>query len=1768
MNQKKLTLVGSRKFLLISSIFFLLLFAAAIVPILPPPGLNNPEPIGSYLNGIFPDNAPGGGSGNWQIENAYPNLIFTDPLAMIELPDQTGFYVAGKPGYLWKISKDPNTNTKDLVLDFSSRVDTDGDAGLINAILHPEFGQSGSPNRGYIYIIYRYHPDGNVGGCNTDAFTRLSRFTKPDGSDNFDPNSEFVMVQLFDTHCWHTGGGMFFDNDGYFYFIFGDAGGANDQFNTNQQIDQTLFGGLMRVDLESRSRNHVIRRQPIDPPDKPNNLPSSFTQGYYIPNDNPWQDVNGGILEEFYAHGFRSPHRATYDPVTEQIWVGDVGQGAREEISLVKKGGNYQWPYREGNINGPKAQPNPLIGTDEPPVFAYNRSVGNAVIGGFVYRGSKYASSLNGKYLFGDHGVRNIWTLNPDNGEVVFLANVPGFGVGSKNGISSFATDSDGEVYILKLYGTDQDGGIINKLTQDNFVADPPALLSQIGAFSNLNNLTPISGIVPYTVNTPLWSDGATKKRWIALPNDGSHNTSNEQITFSATGEWQFPAGTVFIKHFDLPVDENNPSTIKKVETRFIVITENGEAYGLTYKWNDAGTDAQLLTSGDSKAFTITRANGTQYTQTWEFPSRTDCGTCHNANANFVLGVKTHQLNGNFTYPSGTTDNQLNTWHHLGMFANPFDPAQIPSFLRAAPLNDNNASLEVRVRSYLDANCAHCHRPNGVEGVFDARFSTPLQSQNLINTLGISRNTPSGSLIVKPKDPSNSELWVRDNSLSGNAMPPLAKSIVDEEYMSVLTDWINSLEDPDCTTTYLTDLNWVGTPTNGWGPVEQDQSNGETGANDGATLSINGLTFARGLGVHANSEVIYNIGGLYQTFKAFIGVDDETCDAGSVQFEVYTDGTLAYQSPVLNQVDNALPIVVDVNGVSELKLVVNDGGSGGSNPIACDHADWADAKLEACTSSECTDLGIFAANEDIGAVQATGDACFENNTYTLTASGSDIWGTSDEFHFLHTNQTGEVEIIARVKSVENTNAWAKAGVMIRESAAPNAKFAMVMQRPDNQVTFQWRSGTGSGATWVGALAGGTSAVKFLRLTRVGNTFTAYYSTTGNTGPWTHIGSSANIAMNANTFVGLALTSHNDGVLCTAEFDNVVLNTCTTPQGTACNDGDPCTTGDVYDENCNCTGTFQDSDNDTICDANDVCPSGDDRIDSDNDNIPDACDNCDGNLVGTACNDNDPCTINDVYDANCNCNGTYQDNDNDGYCVSADPDDNDGCIPDENSTACDPCNVINANDFETGFGIWNDGGGDCTRVSTNANSGSYSIRLRDNSGTASSMYTDNLNLVGTSSVEISFSYITNSMDNSNEDFWLQVSTNGGSSYSTYEEWNLNDEFQNNIRYNEVVTITGINFTANTRFRFICDASANGDQVYIDDISIQTCGGLSCLPGSNCDDGDSCTVNDVYDSNCDCAGTFQDNDQDGVCAGNDLNDNNACIPDNNHPNCTPCNVIDENDFESTWGIWNDGGSDSQRNINDAAYANSGSYCIRLRDNSGTASSMFTDNLNLSGYNEIKISFSYITRSMDNSNEDFWLQVSTNGGSSYSTYEEWNLNDEFQNNVRYNETVTITGITFTTNTRFRFVCDASGNSDWVYIDDVRIEACSGAQNLQVIANESSTSTPGISLNKTTTTNQEKESSINQSIEYFDFTKLHVKVKPNPFNSELRLYIDQPLPEMKQAIIRILDTSGRIIYQRFDAPFDQEFVIPTHAGWTNGIYFIRVQVSDHIETIRIIKQ
>ena len=174
-------------------------------------------------------------------------------------------------------------------------------------------------------------------------------------------------------------------------------------------------------------------------------------------------------------------------------------------------------------------------------------------------------------------------------------------------------------------------------------------------------------------------------------------------------------------------------------------------------------------------------------------------------------------------------------------------------------------------------------------------------------------------------------------------------------------------------------------------------------------------------------------------------------------------------------------------------------------------------------------------HQDIGAVAATGTAAYAAGTFTIEGSGADIWETADEFHFAYRGMSGDGTIVARVASVENTNAWAEAGVMIRETLNADSKHASALVAPSG-IGFLWRTSTGGTSAYDGVTG---SAPYWVKLVRTGDSFSAYRSGDGAT--WTQLGTAVTISMTSSVYVGLAVTSHADGTLCTGVLDNVVVD---------------------------------------------------------------------------------------------------------------------------------------------------------------------------------------------------------------------------------------------------------------------------------------------------------------------------------------------------------------------------------------------------------------------------------------------------------------------------------------------------------------------------------------------------------------------------------------------------------------------------------------------------
>jgi uncharacterized repeat protein (TIGR03806 family) len=356
---------------------------------------------------------------------------------------------------------------------------------------------------------------------------------------------------------------------------------------------------------------------------------------------------------------------------------------------------------------------------------------------------------------------------------------VTGQNLVSQSGVVAFGVDpSNNDVLVVN-----QSGGQVLRLTYSTnlFGTAIPPTLADTGAFADTSTLTPNTGIVPYDVNVPFWSDNARKTRWFAIPR------LTGTIGFNRDGNWSFPAGTVWIKHFDLELTNGVPESARRLETRLLVRTTTG-LYGATYRWGDSLTNATLVEAeGLDETFTI-YDGATVRTQVWHYPSRSECLTCHNPVAGLALGFNTGQLNRDYAYAGGT-QNQLRALSAAGYFDKPLTGTYTMPAL-AQPTN-LAISLEYRVRSYLAANCVQCHQPGGAGlGRFDVRLSTSLSASGLINGELVNDLADPQNRVIKPGSPQNSVLLTRLANFNANHMPPLATSVLNQQAIDLVTEWV------------------------------------------------------------------------------------------------------------------------------------------------------------------------------------------------------------------------------------------------------------------------------------------------------------------------------------------------------------------------------------------------------------------------------------------------------------------------------------------------------------------------------------------------------------------------------------------------------------------------------------------------------------------------------------------------------------------------------------------------------------------------------------------------------------------------------------------------------------------------------------------------------------------------------------------------------------------------------------------------------------------
>jgi len=717
------------------------------------------------------------------LQRIYPQLEFNKPVSIHPLPvadeqAQRRILVCEQGGKILSFRADQALPEIDLVVDFavtpppladlqsedSKRID------IYSLAFHPDF-----KNNRRVVICYVVTRPGKrrIAGTHIASFEMSST-----QSPQLLIESEQTIFQ-FDSGG-HNGCTVAFDAAGLLYISTGDAASPAppDVYDHGQNVGD-VYSAILRIDIDNPQES----------------------LGYSIPPDNPFVN-HPGARPEVFAYGFRNPWRMSFDSLTGDLWVGDVGWEAWEMVYRVRPGGNYGWPIKEGpGDTRPDAKqgPTPILPAD----VALPHSEAASVTGGVVYRGQNL-KSLQGQYIFGDWVTRKFWAVEFDQEHVIAFREIA---VGPVKPIS-FELDHDGELLILDYNSAGQSG--IYRLipnpqpwSEDSF----PRRLSETGLFSNVDELSPAEGVVSYQINAPMYRDGATTQYWLAIPELGQAKYfAQPQTTF----DWFrtpviLPPGSVFAKTYFLEQIVGDPASRRPVETQLAHAISLGDWNYYTYRWNTDSTEAHLVApGGETSTIEIEDAMAPdgKIALNWIFAARTQCRTCHTPWRGETLGFIEPQLREPVPAPATGrssafpglrwTDLVDGGWmvtepeHHAA--ANPATASLVDPY-------DTTLALELRARSYLHANCSHCHLNGGNASVsFDLSFAKSVQEMALIDALPMRGDySLSHPKLVAPTAPHRSVLLYRMAKVGTGRMPPIQTAVTDHRGVAMISQWIDQL---------------------------------------------------------------------------------------------------------------------------------------------------------------------------------------------------------------------------------------------------------------------------------------------------------------------------------------------------------------------------------------------------------------------------------------------------------------------------------------------------------------------------------------------------------------------------------------------------------------------------------------------------------------------------------------------------------------------------------------------------------------------------------------------------------------------------------------------------------------------------------------------------------------------------------------------------------------------------------------------------------------
>ncbi|MEM8913458.1 MAG: PQQ-dependent sugar dehydrogenase [Planctomycetota bacterium] len=694
-----------------------------------------------------------------RVQRVFSNLQFDSPTTMMDLPGRDRCLVLQKNGAILTFRPDGDPSTADVALDLGAHVKETADekiAAARDATLDPDFDSNG-----FIYVVWGILPLEVEGG------TRVSRFTFNHAEPpTIDPESRVDLLTYPSGD--HVGASLNFGPDGMLYITTGD--GSRPFPPDKLQVAQDLAdvrGCVLRIDVHGDT---LVER---------------------IPKDNPFVGVPGA-RGEIYAFGLRNGFRAAFDPATDDMWVADVGWERCEMIHRVVRGGNHGWSLYEGpypvnpdqRLMPPQVQgPGPVIA----PAIVMSRDQAQSVTGGcFVREGiwnhQDEGTPQPGEYLFGCFVNGNVWSADisdPDQPRVRLVAST-----GLR--LIDFVDRTSTNEILLVDYG----GGIYRLQANEGSQgeAEFPRRLSETGLFDDVVRLRPSPGVFGYDPVATMYRDGLSGQRWVGVPDGPPMNPLRKR----------YAAGTVFANTLSRAVvDDEGRTVIRRIETQLLVY--DGLSWSpYTYAWNDSQTDATLVgAAGDRRELRVVDPILGEMTITHEFASRSQCMTCHVvANPG---GVAFRPQNLWREEASSSPTDSFRSWSSM-VAASIVVKAGVRPEKRCVDPRDESLDLESRARSYLEVNCAHCHRQGGGSATgMRLQRQVGIDEMAAIDEVAIQGDfgLGTGAKIIQPGHPETSVLMYRVATAGPGSMPRIGCRQIDLDGAALLWDWIASMEHED-----------------------------------------------------------------------------------------------------------------------------------------------------------------------------------------------------------------------------------------------------------------------------------------------------------------------------------------------------------------------------------------------------------------------------------------------------------------------------------------------------------------------------------------------------------------------------------------------------------------------------------------------------------------------------------------------------------------------------------------------------------------------------------------------------------------------------------------------------------------------------------------------------------------------------------------------------------------------------------------------------------